>query len=276
LRYRQIADPIVESEFPLPRHHFFNRPPRRRQLLTLAGTGLAWLTIVFAGPARAGAEIFVGAMHHYITPKRATTAKQIHNSGSATAFVRVDVVETDVAGKPLPAGPAEGILRDGLLASPSRLIIPAGGSQSVRMIVMGDRSRERYFRVRFVPVPPVREHGFAVTAAEVEAFKAQATTAINVLVGYGVRVVTAPTPARFDTRIDDVAGTITNAGDSTIFLRDHYVCTRPKRCESPVTERLAPGTGLRLAVDGLTHRFTLQEGDDEHAVAVPASSLSHR
>jgi P pilus assembly chaperone PapD len=233
--------------------------------------GLALLMTFAAVPAHAGAEISVGAMHHYITPKRATTAKQIYNSGSATAFVRVDVVEMDAQGKPLPTGPAEGILRDGLLASPSRLIIPAGGSQSVRMIAMGDRSRERYFRVRVVPVPPVREHGFAVTADEEEAFKADTTTAINVLVGYGVRVVVAPAQARFETRIDEAANTITNAGDSTIFLQDHYACSRPRQCEPPTSDRIAPGASLHLAGEGLTHRFVLQEGDTERPTTIPAN-----
>ena len=207
-------------------------------------------------------------MHHYITPKRATAAKQVYNSGSSTAFVRVDVVEVDAKGKPLSTAPAGGILRNGLLASPSRLIIPAGGSQSVRMIAMGDRSHERYFRVRFVPVAPVREHGFAVTAAEEEAFKAEATTAINILVGYGVRVVSAPANARFDTRIDEAAGTVTNAGDSMIFLRDHYACSRPKQCGSPTNDRIAPGASLHLAGEGLTHRFVLQEGDEERPIVL--------
>jgi P pilus assembly chaperone PapD len=242
----------------------------------VASIGVACLMALAAGPVHAGAEIFVGAMHHYITPKRATAAKQIYNSGSATAFVRVDVMEMDVQGKPLASGPTEGILRDGLLASPSRLIIPAGGSQSVRMIAMGDRSRERYFRVRFVPVPPVREHGFAVTAAEEEAFKAEATTSINVLVGYGVRVVAAPAQARFDTRIDEAAHTVTNAGDSTIFLRDHYACRGPKQCESPVIDRIAPGASLHLAGEDLTHRFVLQEGDGERPVAIPVNQFPHR
>jgi Mat/Ecp fimbriae periplasmic chaperone len=156
------------------------------------------------------------------------------------------------------------------------LIIPAGGSQSVRMIAMGDRSRERYFRVRFVPVAPVREHGFAVTAAEEEAFKAEATTSINVLVGYGVRIVTAPAQAHFDTRIDEATGIVTNAGDSTIFLRDHYVCSRPRQCKPPVADRITPGASLHLAGEGLSHRFVLQEGDGERPVAVPANSSPHR
>ncbi|WP_250624727.1 hypothetical protein [Pinirhizobacter soli] len=233
---------------------------------------LACLMSLASGPVHAGAEIFVGAMHHYITPKRTTAAKQIHNNGSATAFVRVDVMEMNAKGDLLPAGSTEGILRDGLLASPSRLIIPAGGSQSVRMIAMGDRSRERYFRVRFVPVPPVREHGFAVTAAEEEAFKAEATTAINVLVGYGVRVVTAPSQAKFDTVIDEAAGTVTNTGNSTIFLRDHYVCNQPRQCESPITDRITPGASLQLAGPHLTHRFVLQEGDGERPVAIPTTT----
>ncbi|MDT9091332.1 hypothetical protein RSW97_25460, partial [Escherichia coli] len=47
-----------------------------------------------------------------------------------------------------------------LVASPSRLIIPANGVQATRLLFMGERDRERYFRIRFIPVLPKAEDGF--------------------------------------------------------------------------------------------------------------------
>ena len=40
------------------------------------------------------------------------------------------------------------------MASPARLIVPAKGMQGTRLLHMGGRDTERYFRVRFVPVVP--------------------------------------------------------------------------------------------------------------------------
>ena len=50
------------------------------------------------------------------------------------------------------------------MASPARLIVPANGMQGTRLLYMGERDRERYFRVRFVPVVPEKEDEFAVSS----------------------------------------------------------------------------------------------------------------
>ena len=49
------------------------------------------------------------------------------------------------------------------MASPARLIVPAKGMQGTRLLHMGERDTERYFRVRFVPVVPEKEDEFAVS-----------------------------------------------------------------------------------------------------------------
>ena len=57
------------------------------------------------------------------------------------------------------------------MASPARLIVPANGMQGTRLLYMGERDRERYFRVRFVPVVPEKEDEFAVSSEEREDYK---------------------------------------------------------------------------------------------------------
>jgi hypothetical protein len=52
------------------------------------------------------------------------------------------------------------------MASPARLIVPAKGMQGTRLLHMGARDTERYFRVRFVPVVPEKEDEFAVSSEE--------------------------------------------------------------------------------------------------------------
>jgi hypothetical protein len=57
------------------------------------------------------------------------------------------------------------------MASPARLIVPANGMQGTRLLHMGARDTERYFRVRFIPVVPEKEDEFAVSSDEREAYK---------------------------------------------------------------------------------------------------------
>src|SRR6201999_3291434 len=100
--------------------------------------------------------------------------KRVFNGGDSTAFVKVTVLEIvyqpDGTIRELPLKSSrDGASRDGLMASPARLIVPANGMQGTRLLFMGKRDRERYFRVRFVPVVPEKEDEFAVSSDEREA-----------------------------------------------------------------------------------------------------------
>ena len=68
-----------------------------------------------------------------------------------------------------------------LMASPARLIVPANGMQGTRLLMMGERDRERYFRVRFIPVVPEKEDEFAVSAEEREQYKTTLSAGVNVM-----------------------------------------------------------------------------------------------
>lgn len=232
--------------------------------------GLASLALLaVASAAHANPEIHIGAMHDNIDSGKSTIVKQIRNNGTSVAYVRVDIVELALDGSVIevPEGQEGG---QGLIASPSRLIIPAGGSQAVRLVVLGDRAQERYFRTRYVPVQPTAEHGFSVSSAEAEEFKNSLSAALSVLVGYGSLVTVAPSAPVYDTEVVTTAGqeVVRNRGNTTIFLADLYTCQRsPDKCEPPQRKRVAPGGEESLPSDATTyHRFQLMEGNAKRSI----------
>lgn len=111
------------------------------------------------------------------------------NSGDSTAFVKVNILEIvyDADGKSREIevrNQADMSSRDGLMASPARLIVPANGMQGTRLLLMGERDTERYFRVRFIPVVPEKEDEFAVSAEE-RRIQKQLVRRVNVMTGFG-------------------------------------------------------------------------------------------
>ncbi|MGL4915537.1 MAG: hypothetical protein ACRC5D_04695 [Aeromonas allosaccharophila] len=114
--------------------------------------------LVLSGNALASPDISVGTLYDYMSAEKTTLLKRIRNIGDETAFVKITLAEIVYGADGVPKErdlPEEGVRQ--LVTSPSRLIIPAGGMQATRFIYMGERERERYFRVRFVPVKPQDE-----------------------------------------------------------------------------------------------------------------------
>jgi predicted GTPase len=81
------------------------------------------------------------------------------------------------------------------MASPARLIVPAKGMQGTRLLHMGARDTERYFRVRFVPVVPEKEDEFAVSSEERDAYKENLSAGVNVMTGFGTVFLSGPRTA---------------------------------------------------------------------------------
>lgn len=217
------------------------------------------LISVLSLAAHAAPNINVGNIFDYLDGSQSTFLKRIYNSGDSTAFVRVNISEIiykDGTRTELPLateGPFN--MRKGLVASPARLIIPAGGTQATRLLYIGDRDRERYYRVRYVPVVPEKEDQFAVSEQEREAYKTELSAAVNVLASYGAIFFVHPTDTRFDTRIDDnkIRYSVHNAGNSTIVLDQFRDC-------SSSDERDCAATRLHHVLPGKTHAFDKQPG----------------
>lgn len=224
--------------------------------------------------AQAGPELNVGGLYDYVEADRSTLLKRIRNGGDATAFVKVGVAELvydesgvareiDQEGLPLE--------QRGLVVSPARLIVPARGMQSVRLLYRGGRDKERYFRLRFMPVLPEHDDGFQVSDEEAEQYRDGLKAGVNVLAGYGTLVFVRPGETRYDTPVQGNGGAVvvSNQGNATVVLDHLRHCTADGRDCAPATKHhLLPGRARTFeAQPGRHYRFELHEGDKRQEMA---------
>ncbi|MDH2322149.1 hypothetical protein AB6H27_02960 [Providencia huaxiensis] len=220
----------------------------------------------------ASPSIGIGSMYDVFTPETQSLTKRVYNTGTSTAFVRVEVLEIDVTPKmnqrestqkEVDAG---SLTQERLIVSPLRLIIPPSGFQTVRILWSGARDKERYFRIRFTPVLPEENDGFGMSKDEITQYKKNALEAgINVLTGYGSIVVMQPEKPLFNTVIDDRNKQISiiNKGNATIILDNIRYCENAKsHCENKSREIILPGREFVLQKKQNNKiTFTLIEGD---------------
>ncbi|WP_434628942.1 hypothetical protein [Chromobacterium sp. CV08] len=237
----------------------------------------ACLLLCLTAQAPAAPAINIGAMYEYLDADAGTLLKRVRNSGDSTAFVKVAVAEIvygrDGQANELPVDTGQLALGqvNGLLASPSRLIVPAGGMQASRLLYLGPRDRERYFRVRFSPVLPERQDAFDVGDDEARRYQDSLSAGVNVLTGYGAIVIVRPQQPRYDTRLQDGRHgyTVRNDGNSTVIVDAFYQCAADgAHCETPTKHHVLPGGSKRFAkLDGHSYKFELIEGSRRQAVA---------
>lgn len=235
-----------------------------KRLLALFGFSL------FSHTALAGPQINVGTVYDYLDGDKSTFLKRVFNGGDSTAFVKVNILEIiyDADGKsrevPLTTQ-ADASARDGLMASPARLIVPANGMQGTRLLYMGQREKERYFRVRFVPVVPEKEDEFAVSAEEREDYKKGLSAGVNVLAGYGTVFFVRPTQVNFDSVINDGPGKyeIHNNGNTVVVIDEFKDCSVKNETDCQPTTKHHILAGRTFQFDkqaGREYRFILVEG----------------
>jgi len=224
-----------------------------------------------SSPVQAAApSIHVGAMYEYAGPGEGALLKRLRNTGDATAFVRVQISEVryaaDGSHREVPVDTSVGA-QAGLIASPSRMIVPAQGQQATRLLVQGDRSIERYYRVRFVPVLPQSEDEFALTDAQRDDYRRELQAGVNVLTGYGVFVIVHPDQAHYDvqTTTQDDHVRLRNAGNTTVVLDDVRQCSASDStagCSPARRIHLLPERSERFPRGAdQVHRFQIVEGD---------------
>ncbi|WP_445596649.1 hypothetical protein [Aeromonas salmonicida] len=231
------------------------------------------LLLMFSGNLFASAEISIGTLYDYMSGQQSTYLKRIRNQGDATAFVKVAIHEItyDEAGQPHESPElTEG--RRALIASPSRMIIPASGVQATRLLYMGERDNERYFRVRFIPVLPKQEDGFDLDANMVQENQQQVSAGVNILTGFGAIIFVMPKESRFDTQLikTDTMTTVVNKGNATVVLDFFEECDgRKKNCSTPSKIHLLPNMQKQLMKksDHL-YRFELIEGDKSRSMVI--------
>jgi hypothetical protein len=238
-----------------------------KRLLALFGFCL------FAQTAHAGPSINVGTVYDYLDGGKSTYLKRVFNGGDSTAFVKVNILEivyeADGSSREIPLKPkpkADAGARDGLMASPARLIVPANGMQGTRLLYMGEREKERYFRVRFVPVVPEKEDEFAVSAEEREDYKKGLSAGVNVLAGYGTVFFVRPREMRFDSVIDNSASSyqIRNNGNTVVVIDEFKDCSvkNEQDCQPTTKHHILSGRTFQFEKQaGREYRFTLVEGE---------------
>lgn len=232
------------------------------------GKCLIWLAaLAVAWPAHAAPELNVGTLYDYLDAGSSTLLKRIRNGGDTTAFVKVSVIELvyDAQGKPREVDLDSVPLSErGLIVSPARLIVPARGMQAMRVLYRGERDRERYFRLRFIPVLPEQGDGFALSEAEAKAYGDTLKAGVQLLAGYGTLLFVRPERTHFDTPIQMRQGRLHlhNRGNATVVL-DHVRHCAPTglACATPTKLHLLPGRERELPVPpGRTYKLQLQEG----------------
>jgi hypothetical protein len=227
---------------------------------------------------QAGPQINVGTVYDYLDGDKSTYLKRVFNSGDSTAFVKVNILEivydadgnaTEVPVKSDPGATS----RDGLMASPARLIVPANGMQGTRLLFMGARDTERYFRVRFIPVVPEKEDEFAVSSDEREDYKKNLSAGVNVMTGFGTVFFVRPNNSRYDSQIDNGASTyrIRNNGNTSVVVDEFRNCSIKQENECEPTTKHHIRAGKEFAFDkkpGREYRFNLVEGASKKALRI--------
>jgi P pilus assembly chaperone PapD len=237
------------------------------------------LALCLCATAQAGPTINVGTVYDYLAGDKSTYLKRVFNGGESTAFVRINVYEItfDADGNSIET-PLDNLnddtqKRDGLMASPARLIIPPKGMQATRLLYRGERDQERYYRVRFVPVMPDKEDQFEVTDAEREAYKESMSAGVNILAGYGTVFFVQPKHTRFDTKLNDSSASyrIDNAGNTTVVLDELKDCDSKNTsdCMPEQKHHIRPGKSYEwVKAPGRLYTFSLKEGNKNTKIEV--------
>ena len=233
---------------------------------------------LFTQTAHAGPSINIGTVYDYLDGDKSTFLKRVFNGGDSTAFVKVNILEIlyDADGKsqevPLKTN-ADGNARDGLMASPARLIVPANGMQGTRLLYMGERDHERYFRVRFVPVVPEKEDEFAVSSEEREEYKKTLSAGVTVLAGYGAVFFVRPKDTRYASVIENDAARyrIRNTGNTVVVIDEFKDCAvkNEQDCQPTTKHHILAGRSFEFEKQaGREYRFTLVEGENSKKLDV--------
>ena len=237
-----------------------------------------WVLSVFCVTAQAGPQINVGTVYDYLDADKSTYLKRVFNSGDTTAFVKVNVLEivyeADGTPKEIPVeAAADGASRNGVMASPARLIVPAQGMQGTRLLYMGERDRERYFRVRFVPVVPEKEDEFLVSSEEREDYKQNLSAGVNVMTGFGTVFFVRPKNARFESTINDTnyRYELRNNGNTVVIVDEFKSCAISNENECGATTKHHVMAGKAFGFDkekGREYRFILIEGNSKKVLKI--------
>jgi len=237
---------------------------------------LCLAALLASQPLQAAPELNVGGLYDYLADGKSTVLKRIRNGGDATAFVKVAVLELvyDADGTVREVDQASLPLAErGLIASPARLIVPARGMQAVRLLYRGERSKERYFRLRFIPVLPEQGDGFGVSEQEADRYRDSLKVGVNLLAGYGTLLFVRPAAPHYQTPVRNEDGrlVVANEGNATVVLDHFRLCQAPgQACEPATKHHLLPGRSRQFSGQPgkRVYQFELLEGRERKEMLI--------
>ena len=165
-----------------------------------------------------------------------------NTSETETLFVNVEVLEVENPGTPdetrvVTDDPSQ----IGLIASPTRVILPPGSRRLVRLVnLFPAEDEERIFRVNFTPV-----------AGEFEAEQ----SSVRLMVGYQALIIVRPTSTVFDLEgeRDGNMLTLTNNSNTNVYLSSIRHCEdgqADEECTPLAENRLYPGNVWEMELPG--------------------------
>lgn len=227
--------------------------------------------VFFSSKTHAAAEISIGTLFDYMPSNKTTYLKKIMNMGDSTAFIKISIneIKYDENGKPYEVPEQEAENRT-LIASPSRLIIPAKGVQATRLLFLDKKEVERYFRVRFVPVQPKHNDGF--DEEQIKQDSEEISAGIQLLTGYGAFLFITPEKTEYSTEIIENSNfaEIKNNGNATIILDYFEVCKKiTKECSNATKYHILSSSKKQLVKNSNeSYHFQLIEGDKTKSIVI--------
>lgn len=238
------------------------KPPSILKILMLT-------TCLFSESPVSAPLIAIGSMYEVLNSEQRSLTKRIYNNGDVSAFVRVDVMKIDPNSKgpesPVKTLQEDQLVKDRLLVTPMRMIIPPNNFQNSRIIWSGSREKEEYYRVRYTPVMPGKNDSFGLDDNAMNDYREQTIKAgVNVLAGYGTVVVVHPAQPKFNSDVSQHGNVInvTNKGNATVVLEDIRNCqSNSTLCDASARAFVLPGrTHTLQKYKGGSISFSLQEG----------------
>lgn len=164
---------------------------------------------------------------------------EVSNTGDDVMYVQVEVIKVENPGTPDEKRVKVDNPQDlKLLATPSKLIIPAGSRKLVRIVnLQTSNERERVYRINVTPiVPPLEEE------------KSQ----LRIVVAYQILTIVEPNEPNTDLSVTRDGTTITfeNNGNSNVLLSDGRQCRTEAEegCQELASRRLYAGNTWELSL----------------------------
>lgn len=182
-------------------------------------------------------------IYHFEAGEPSRQDVEIYNTGDQPMYVEIQPTQvlspgTDQEDRSLIQDPRQA----GLLVTPNKIIVPAGGAKVMRLVKLGGGGEERVYLIAAKPVSN------GVEADE---------SGLKIMVGYEILAIVYPHNAQPELAVTREGKTllVRNTGNTNVLLREGYQCDIPGQaledCETLPGKRMYPGNewSLELPLD---------------------------